>query len=132
MGPSTTIEPADAAAAEEAWVAAWGSSDHDRMRLLMHPDCLIVHGPVGHQSTPEQFLAYNSQVGVISEAQVHDVTTRNHGEVVVVSCLQESRIAFVPGSTPFVIQAAVTRVWAPGPHGWRLVHMHMARRQPPG
>lgn len=123
---------ADVAAAEAAWVAAWGATDQDRMLSLMHPDCLVVHGPVGHQSDPDQFLAYNTKVGRTSEARVRDVQFRTHGDVVIVSCLQESWIAFVADATPFVIQAAVTRVWQDGPDGWRLVHMQMARRQPPG
>ncbi len=120
------------AAAEAAWLSAWGSSDRAGMRLLMHSDCLVVHGPLGHQSGPEEFLAYNKSVGPISEALVHDVVTRPLGGVIVVSCLQESRIMFVPDVTPFVIQAAVTRVWAPVAGTWLLAHMHMARRQPPG
>lgn len=33
----------------------------------------------------------------------------------VVSCLQESRIAFGHTVIPFVIQAVVTRVWVPAP-----------------
>ena len=55
------------------------------------------------------------------------------GTTAVVSCLQEMRVAFVPELTPFVIQAAVTRVWVRSPSGGRqLAHLQMARRLPPG
>lgn len=134
---STTVTPSTAAPttateAEVAWLGALAADTQDGMRRLLHPDCVVVHGPVGHIHDGEEFLRYAAGVGRIREVRVHDVVTQHLGGPAVVSCLQESRIAFVPDLTPFVIQAAVTRVWVPGAGGWLLAHMQMARRQMPG
>lgn len=124
--------PIPVSEAEAAWLAALTAPTQDGLRRLMHPDCVLVHGPAGHISSGEEFLRYAAEVGPISEVRVHDVLIQQLEGAAIVSCLQESRIAFVADLTPFVIQAAVSRTWVPGADGWLLAHMHMARRQLPG
>lgn len=124
--PTTVTE------AEAAWLTALVADTQDGLRRLLHPDCVLVHGPVGHISNGDEFLRYATEVGRISEVRVHDVVRQQLAGATIVSCLQESRIAFRADLTPFVIQAAVSRTWVPRADGWLLVHMHMARRQLPG
>lgn len=124
---TTTIE-----AAEAAWLEAQDGTDLDAMRRLMHPDCRVVHAAVGHIHGVDDFLQHTARMGRITEMEAFDVTVRRFDGVAIVTCLQEIHVAYVPDLMPFVIQAAVTRVWAPDDAGWRLAHMQLARRQLPG
>jgi hypothetical protein len=125
----TTIEEAEA-----AWLAAQTLPDPGpALRVLMHPDCVIVHSAVGHIHGVDDWLVYAGRLGRTSQVDTFDVTVQRLGTTAVVSCLQEMRVAFVPDLAPFVIQAAVTRVWVRSPAGgWQLAHLQMARRLPPG
>ncbi|MFJ9179441.1 nuclear transport factor 2 family protein [Streptomyces sp. NPDC102360] len=131
---TTALIPATVEEAESAWLAAQTATDaQERQRALLHPECVVVHAAVGHQHGVDDFLGYASRLGRTSQVDTYDVTVRRFGDTAVVSCLQEMRIAFVPELTPFVIQAAVTRVWVTDERGgWRLAHLQMARRLPPG
>ncbi|WP_406109153.1 nuclear transport factor 2 family protein [Streptomyces sp. NBC_01003] len=137
--PSTTAAvatspPATVEEAEAAWLAAQALPDPEPvLRALMHSDCVVVHAAVGHIHGVDDFLRYAARLGRTSNVIVHDVTVRTFGPTAVVSCLQEMRVAFVPELTPFVIQAAVTRMWVTDEQGgWKLAHLQMARRLPPG
>lgn len=126
--------PATVEEAEAAWLAAQTLPDPEQaIRALMHPDCVIVHSAVGHIHGVDDWLGYAARLGRTSQVDTFDVTVQRLGTTTVVSCLQEMRVAFVPDLAPFVIQAAVTRVWVQSPSGgWQLAHLHMARRLPPG
>ncbi|WP_249125975.1 nuclear transport factor 2 family protein [Streptomyces sp. A2-16] len=132
--PVPASAPATVEEAEAAWLAAQTLPDPEpALRALMHSDCVIVHSAVGHIHGVDDWLRYAARLGRTSQVDSHDVTVQRFGTTAVVSCLQEMRVAFVPELTPFVIQAAVTRVWvAAESGGWQLAHLQMARRLPPG
>ncbi|MFF0157251.1 YybH family protein [Streptomyces sp. NPDC005263] len=132
--PVSASAPATVEEAEAAWLAAQTLPDPEpALRALMHPDCVIVHSAVGHIHGVDDWLRYAAQLGRTSQVDTHDVTVQRFGTTAVVSCLQELWVAFVPDLAPFVIQAAVTRVWVRSSSGgWRLAHLQMARRLPPG
>ncbi|GLP68978.1 hypothetical protein TUSST3_56010 [Streptomyces sp. TUS-ST3] len=132
--PVPASAPATVEEAEAAWLAAQTLPDPEpALRALMHSDCVIVHSAVGHIHGVDDWLRYAARLGRTSQVDTHDVTVQRFGTTAVVSCLQEMRVAFVPELTPFVIQAAVTRVWvAAESGGWQLAHLQMARRLPPG
>jgi ketosteroid isomerase-like protein len=124
---ATTVELAEA-----AWLDAMTATGTDAMRALMHPDCVVVHAAVGHIHRAEEFLQHTANMGRITRIEAYDVTVQRFAEVAIVSCLQEMHVAYVAGLTPFAIQAAATRVWVPDEAGWKLAHMQLARRLPPG
>ena len=126
--------PATVEEAEAAWLAAQTLPDPEQaIRALLHPDCVVVHSAVGHIHGADDWLRYAARLGRTSQVDTYDVTVQRFGTTAVVSCLQEMRVAFVPELTPFVIQAAVSRVWVEAASGgWRLAHLQMARRLPPG
>ncbi|MFG2126595.1 nuclear transport factor 2 family protein [Streptomyces sp. NPDC048751] len=130
--PAST--PATVEEAEAAWLAAQTLPDPEPvLRALMHPDCVIVHSAVGYIHGVDDWLRYAARLGRTSQVDTHDVTVQRFATTAVVSCLQDMRVAFVPELSPFVIQAAVTRVWVRSPSGgWQLAHLQMARRLPPG
>ncbi|MET9387619.1 nuclear transport factor 2 family protein [Streptomyces sp. NPDC002928] len=132
--PPAPAAPATVEEAEAAWRAAQMLPDPGpALRALLHPDCVIVHSAVGHLHSADEWLRYAGRLGRTSQVDTFEVTVRRFGGTAVVSCLQEMRVAFVPELTPFVIQAAVTRVWVESPSdGWQLAHLQMARRMPPG
>jgi ketosteroid isomerase-like protein len=139
MTESPTVPPAapagDAATvelAEAAWLEAMTATGQDAMRRLMHPDCVVVHAAVGRMDDVEPFLQHAARMGKITKIAVYDLTVRRFDGVAIVSCLQEMHVAYVPDLPPFAIQAAATRVWVTNGAGWRLAHMQLARRQPPG
>jgi ketosteroid isomerase-like protein len=129
--PSPTSS-SSVAQAEAAWLDAVNANDPAAMRRLMHPQCLVVHAAVGHIHGVDDFLRHTARIGRFSQARVHDVTVRLFHGVAVVTCLQEFHVAQVADALPFVTQAAVTRVWVQAGAGWKLAHMQLARRQPPG
>ena len=104
----------------------------DLMRHLLHPDFIAVHGPTGKIQGAEEFLTESASRPPNRDPQVLESTMRQIGDVVTTSGIEEYRIAFVPDATPFVIQAAVSRVWLRGVEGWKLIHLQMARRNVPG
>ncbi|WP_425826304.1 nuclear transport factor 2 family protein [Streptomyces fractus] len=130
----TTTAPLTVEEAEQAWLAAQTATDPEKqLRALMHPDCVVVHAAVGHQHGVDDYLDYAGRLGRTGRVDTYDVTVRRFGATAIVSCLQEMRIAFVPDTTPFVIQAAVTRVWVMDEQGaWHLAHQQLSRRLPPG
>ncbi|GCB43716.1 nuclear transport factor 2 family protein [Streptomyces sp. NL15-2K] len=132
--PAPAPAPATVEEAEAAWLAAQTLPDPEQsLRALMHPDCVVVHSAVGHIHGVDDWLRYAARLGRTSQVDTYDVTVGRFGTTAVVSCLQEMRVAFVPELTPFVIQAAVSRVWvAAESGGWLLAHLQMARRLPPG
>ncbi|MFJ9243861.1 nuclear transport factor 2 family protein [Streptomyces sp. NPDC101776] len=132
--PVSTSAPATVEEAEAAWLAAQTLPEPEpALRALLHPSCVIVHSAVGHIHGVDDWLRYAARLGHTSQVDTHDVTVQHFGTTAVVSCLQEMWVAFVPELAPFVIQAAVTRVWTRSPSGgWQLAHLQMARRLPPG
>ncbi|MGD6741568.1 nuclear transport factor 2 family protein [Streptomyces sp. BH106] len=134
MTTTPAATPATVEEAEAAWRAAQTLPDPEpALRALLHPECVIVHSPVGHQHDADAWLGYAARLGRTSQVDTFEVTVRRFGATAVVSCIQEMRVASVPDLPPFVIQAAVTRVWHDSPtHGWQLAHLQMARRVPPG
>jgi ketosteroid isomerase-like protein len=126
--------PATVEDAEAAWLAAQTLPDPEpAIRALLRPDCVIVHSAVGHIHGADDWLAYARRMGRTSQVDTFDVTVQRFGTTAVVSCLQEMRVAYVPDLPPFVVQAAVTRVWVRSPEGgWQLAHLQLARRLPPG
>jgi hypothetical protein len=121
--------PATVASAEAAWLAAIAGTE-DAQRQLMLPDCVVVHGPVGYVHDRETFLRYNSTMGAIIAAETGEVDVREFDGQAIVTCYQKLRVEFVPDLAPFLIQAAVTRIWTWTDEGWRLRHMQLSRRQP--
>jgi hypothetical protein len=118
--------------AEAAWHAALTAPNSDEaMRALLHPDFLVVHGPVGHVHDVDQLLAGANARGPADKVDMLDVRVRGFGETTIVTCIQEMHVAMQPGIPPFVIQASVTRVWVRAGDGFRLAHLQMARRFPP-
>jgi ketosteroid isomerase-like protein len=135
VSPSAASPAADAATvelAEAAWLEAVTATGTDAMRALMLPDCVVVHAAVGHIHRTEEFLQHAANMGRITQVEAFDVTVQQFAELAIVSCLQEMHVAYVPGLTPFAIQAAVTRVWVPDGAGWKLAHMQLSRRVLPG
>ncbi|MER6957996.1 nuclear transport factor 2 family protein [Streptomyces sp. NPDC000618] len=132
--PAPAPAPATVEEAEAAWLAAQTLLDPEpAIRALLHPDCVVVHSAVGHIHGADDWLRYAARLGRTSQVVTSDVTVQRLGTTAVVSCLQEMRVAFVPDLTPFVIQAAVSRVWVAAESGaWQLSHLQMARRLPPG
>ncbi|MGW2330279.1 nuclear transport factor 2 family protein [Streptomyces sp. NPDC001700] len=135
--PGPTGHPAAPATVEEAeaaWLAAQTLPDPEpSLRALMRPDCVVVHSAVGHIHGVDDWLRYAARLGRTSRVDTYDVTVQRFATTAVVSALQEMRVAFVPELTPFVIQAAVSRVWVTAASGgWQLAHMQLARRLPPG
>lgn len=128
-----TPPPATVEEAEAAWLTALTLADPEPgVRALAHPECVFVHGPVGHIHRLNDWVPYAKRVGRTHQVDTYDVTVQRFGTTAVVSCLQEMRVAFLPELTPFVIQVAVSRVWMEFPeHGWQLMHLQMARRLPP-
>lgn len=131
---SGTTAPATVEEAEAAWLAAQVLPELEpAIRALLHPDFVVVHSAVGHIHGADDWLRYAARMGRTSQVDTYDVTVQRFGGTAVVSCLQELRVGFVPELSPFVIQAAVSRVWVEGASGgWLLAHLQMARRLPPG
>ncbi|MFD5258274.1 nuclear transport factor 2 family protein [Streptomyces bobili] len=126
-GPGTVDE------AEAAWLAALTHRDSVQLiGKLLRPEAVVVHGPVGHLHDRDTFLSETAKRSPANGVTMHDVTVRRFGDTAIVSGVQEMRAPFVPDATDFVIQAVVTRVWVLGEEGWKLAHLQMARRFPPG
>jgi ketosteroid isomerase-like protein len=123
----TTIEDA-----EVAWLDSLTTLTRDAWAALLHPDFVAVHGPVGFIHDRATFLADATTRGPAAKVEMINTRVRHFGDTAVVTCLQEMHVAFVPGEHPFAIQAAVTRVWVREEGSWRLAHLQMARRLPPG
>lgn len=123
----TTVEEA-----EQAWLDAMSADTRDDLAALLHPDFRAVHGPVGFIHDQQRFLADAEGRPAAKSVRAIESEIRTFGDTAVVSCLQEMHIAFVPDLAPFVIQAAVTRVWVREGQSWKLAHLQMCRRVPPG
>ncbi|OBJ99956.1 nuclear transport factor 2 family protein [Mycobacterium sp. 1245852.3] len=122
----TSIEEAEA-----TWAEAFTAETTEDMRVLLHPEFVAVHSPVGHIHNAEEFIADSNARPRPTRLQVLTPTVRDFGATATVSCIQQFDVNFVPGVPPFVIQAAVTRVWVRHDQQWLLAHLQMARRMPP-
>lgn len=58
----------------------------------------------------DAFRQHTARVGRITGSEAFDVTVRRCDAMTVVGCLREMHIVCVPDVTPFVVQAAITRV----------------------
>jgi ketosteroid isomerase-like protein len=125
-------EPSTVEQAEAEWLEAMTAPAGDAMSRLMHPDCVVVHAAVGRIDGKETFLQRAFPMGPITRIEAYNLTVRRFEGVAIVSCVQEMHVSHVPDLPPFAIQAAVTRVWVTNGIGWRLAHMQLSRRQPPG
>jgi ketosteroid isomerase-like protein len=117
--------------AEAAWLVALTEGE-EAMSALMLEDSQVVHGPVGKIDDRESFARFAStrRRTVFAKAEELSITVR--GNTAITTCLQEMHIVFAEDLPPFPIQEAVTRVWEETTKGWRLAHMHQAKRMPPG
>ncbi|CAM5308929.1 nuclear transport factor 2 family protein [Streptomyces aurantiogriseus] len=125
---STTIEAVEQA--EAAWLVALVDGEK-AMTALMLDDSHVVHGPVGKIDDREAFAHFAStrRRTVFAKAEALAITLR--GNTAITTCLQEMHIVFDENLPPFPVQEAVTRVWEKTAEGWRLAHMHQAKRMPP-
>ncbi|MFF0222885.1 nuclear transport factor 2 family protein [Streptomyces sp. NPDC004629] len=127
----TTANPS-VDAAEAAWLAALTAPSGDATAALLHKEFVAIHGPTGLIQDRETFLAGLEGRPPTLEATTLQTTRREFTDTVIVSSLQQLSIPFVPDAPPFVVQAAVTRVWVRHDEGWLLGHLQMSRRFPPG
>jgi ketosteroid isomerase-like protein len=116
--------------AEAAWLVALTEGE-EAMTALMLDDSRVVHGPVGKIDAREAFARFAStrRRTVFAKAEELSITVR--GNTAITTCLQEMHIVFDENLPPFPVQEAVTRVWEETAEGWRLAHMHQAKRMPP-
>jgi ketosteroid isomerase-like protein len=124
-----TIQAVEQAEAE--WLVALTKGE-EALNALMLEGCRVVHGPVGKIDDGETFalFAATRRRTVYAKAEELGITVR--GTTAITTCLQEMHIVFDENLPPFPVQEAVTRVWEETPEGWRLAHMHQAKRMPPG
>jgi ketosteroid isomerase-like protein len=122
---TTAIEQAEA-----AWLVALTEGE-EAMSALMLNDSRVVHGPVGKIDDRASFVRFAAtrRRAVFTKAEELSITVR--GNTAITTCLQEMHIIFDENLPPFPIQEAVTRVWEETTQGWRLAHMHQAKRMPP-
>jgi len=116
--------------AEAAWLAALVQGE-EAMTALMLKDGRAVHGPVGKIDDPETFahFTWTRRRHVFAKAEELSITVR--GTTAITTCLQEMHIVFDENLPPFPVQETVTRVWEETDQGWRLAHLHQAKRMPP-
>jgi ketosteroid isomerase-like protein len=116
--------------AEAAWLVALTEGE-EAMTALMLEDSRAVHGPVGKIDDREAFahFTWTRRRHVFAKAENLSITVR--GSTAIATCLQEMHIVFDEALPPFPVQEAVTRVWEETAEGWRLAHMHQAKRMPP-
>ncbi|WP_030437470.1 YybH family protein [Actinoplanes subtropicus] len=129
----TTISTAAVQAiehAEAAWIEALVEGE-EALIALMLPDSTVVHGPAGKVDDRETWARFHLQRrrSVSGRATRLSITVR--GSIAIATCFQEMYTVLDESGTPFPMQETVTRVWAQTPAGWRVAHMHMARRFPP-
>jgi hypothetical protein len=117
--------------AEAAWIEALTAPTTEPMRALLHPQFVAIHSPAGVIQDKEQFLTDFVGRPALEDVQVLAPVVRYFPDMVTVSCLQEVRVAFVPGAPAFVIQMAVSRVWVCDGDRWQLAHQVNYRRFPP-
>ncbi len=126
---TTTIQAIEQA--EAAWLAALTEGE-EAMTALMLEDSRAVHGPVGKIDDGKTFahFTWTRRRHVFAKAEQLSITV--HGTAAITTCLQEMHIVFDENLPPFPVQEAVTRVWEETAEGWRLAHLHQAKRMPPG
>ncbi|MFD4510633.1 nuclear transport factor 2 family protein [Streptomyces sp. NPDC058457] len=122
----TTVEDAEA-----AWLKALLAPTTEPLRELLHPQFVAVHSPVGLIHDKEQFLTDTARRPTAEDVRILTAVIHRFPDMATVSCLQEMRIPFVPGTPAFVFQQAVTRVWIRAGDGWQLAQLQLARRLPP-
>ena len=118
------------AEAEAAWLVALVEGQK-AMTDLMLDDSHVVHGPVGKIDGPEAFAHFASTRRRTVFAKTEGLSVTVRGNTAITTCLQEMHIVFDENLPPFPVQEAVTRVWEETAEGWRLAHMHQAKRLPP-
>lgn len=116
--------------AEAAWLVALTQGE-DAMTSLMLEDSRAVHGPVGKIDDRETFAHFTWTRRRMVFAKAEDLSITVRGNTAITTCLQEMHIVFDENLPPFPVQEAVTRVWEETAEGWRLAHMHQAKRMPP-
>ncbi|BBC31008.1 uncharacterized protein SGFS_023020 [Streptomyces graminofaciens] len=116
--------------AEAAWLVALTEGE-EAMTALMLEDSRAIHGPVGKIDDRETFshFTWTRRRMVFAKAEELSITVR--GNTAITTCLQEMHIIFDENLPPFPVQETVTRVWEETSEGWRLAHMHQAKRMPP-
>ncbi|MGW1269936.1 nuclear transport factor 2 family protein [Streptomyces sp. NPDC002491] len=116
--------------AEAAWLVALTEGE-EAMTALMLDDSRAVHGPVGKIDDARTFahFTWTRRRHVFAKAEQLSITVR--GNTAITTCLQEMHIVFDENLPPFPVQEAVTRVWEETAEGWRLAHLHQAKRMPP-
>jgi ketosteroid isomerase-like protein len=126
---TTTVQAIEQA--EAAWLAALTEGE-EAMTALMLEDSRAVHGPVGKIDDGKTFVRFTwtRRRHVFAKAEELSITV--HGTTAITTCLQEMHIVFDENLPPFPVQEAVTRVWEETAEGWRLAHLHQAKRMPPG
>ena len=125
---TTTVQAIEQA--EAAWLVALTEGE-EAMIALMLEDSHVVHGPVGKTDNRETFARFASTRRRTVFAKAEELSITVHGNTAITTCLQEMHIVFDENLPPFPIQEAVTRVWEKTVEGWRLAHMHQAKRMPP-
>ncbi|MEW2403401.1 nuclear transport factor 2 family protein [Streptomyces sp. NPDC046862] len=125
---STTVQAIEQA--EAAWLAALTEGE-EAMTALMLEDSQAIHGPVGKIDDRETFahFTWTRRRHVFAKAEGLGITVR--GKTAITTCLQEMHIVFDENLPPFPVQETVTRVWEETGEGWRLAHLHQAKRMPP-
>ncbi len=106
--------------AEAAWLQAMTATGPDAMRRLMHPECLVIHAGVGPCSPRGGLPLAHSRHGPDHPdrgTRRHRAPIRRAGDR---DLRHEMHLAYIPGLTPFVIQATATRVWVLDGSGWKL------------
>jgi uncharacterized protein DUF4440 len=126
----TTSLPVNVGGAERAWAAAFVADTTDDMRALLHPDFVAVHGPAGHIRTGDLFLADADARPRPISVQMLTPTVHEFGDTATVGCIQQLEIPFIAEAAPFILQAAVTRVWIRSDQHWKLAHLQMSPRTP--
>ncbi|WP_411151685.1 nuclear transport factor 2 family protein [Streptomyces sp. A30] len=126
---TTTVQAIEQA--EAAWLAALTEGE-EAMTALMLEDSRAVHGPIGKIDDGKTFAhsTWTRRRHVFAKAEELSITV--HGTTAITTCLQEMHIVFDENLPPFPVQEAVTRVWEGTAEGWRLAHLHQAKRMPPG
>jgi len=130
--PAPASDTATVELAEAAWLEAMNTGDPDAWRRLMHPECVVVHAPVGHIQNVDEFLQFRAGASGFNGTKTYDVTVQRFGEVAIVTSVIEFHATALPGAAPFPIQAATTRVWVLDGADWKLAHLQLQRRQLPG
>jgi ketosteroid isomerase-like protein len=132
----TTTSPADTKAvqaieqAEAAWLVALVEGEKALIPLMLE-DSRVVHGPVGRVDDRETWARFHvtRRRSVAAKATELEITVR--GNTAITTSFHEMYTVLDESIAPFPMQEVVTKVWEETPEGWRLAHLHQAKRMPP-